>query len=73
MCAAVEAEVVRDLTAAPGAGAAAKRLARSVGPPITPEIRESTSEALADTWETEEAREGVAAFFDKRPPDWGTG
>ncbi|MEL6680783.1 MAG: crotonase/enoyl-CoA hydratase family protein [Pseudomonadota bacterium] len=68
--AAVEAEVVPYLTAAPGAVAAAKRLARSLGPPITPEVIESTIEALADTWETEEAREGVAAFFDKRPPGW---
>lgn len=25
---------------------------------------------LADTWETPEAAEGIAAFFDKRPASW---
>ena len=26
--------------------------------------------ALADRWETSEAQEGIAAFFDKRPAPW---
>ena len=70
---AVEAEVTPYLKAAPGAVAASKRLARSLGAEISPEVVERTIEALADTWETDEAREGIAAFFDKRPPRWIAG
>jgi methylglutaconyl-CoA hydratase len=68
---AVEAEVGPYLAAAPAAVAAAKRLARSLGPRIDAEVIEATIARLADTWETPEAQAGIAAFFEKRPPPWG--
>ncbi|APG88717.1 enoyl-CoA hydratase/isomerase (plasmid) [Sinorhizobium americanum CCGM7] len=66
----VEAEVSFYLVAAPGAAGRAKRLARSLGSPITDAVIASTIEQLADTWETDEAQEGVAAFFERREPSW---
>ncbi len=68
--AAIEAEVAPYLTVASGAVAASKRLARSLGPRIEPDVIEATIEALADTWETEEARHGIEAFLTKTPPRW---
>lgn len=68
--AAVEAEVVPYLACAPGAVAASKRLARSLGPAIDEAVVERTIAALADAWEQAEAHEGVSAFFDKRKPGW---
>ena len=67
---AVEAEIKPYLSAAPSAVAAAKALARRLGPVINDAIIESTVEALADTWETPAAMEGISAFFEKRNPDW---
>ena len=58
------------LACAPGAVAAAKALARSLGAPITGEVIDATIERLADTWENPEATEGIAAFFEKRKPGW---
>ncbi|WP_322866031.1 crotonase/enoyl-CoA hydratase family protein [Aquicoccus sp. G2-2] len=68
--AAVEAEVLPYLSAAPGAVAQSKRLARLLGPPITPEIIDATIDRLVATWEGEEAQEGIAAFFEKRKAPW---
>jgi methylglutaconyl-CoA hydratase len=68
--AAVEAEVLPYLAAAPGAVGAAKALARRLGPRIDAAAIEASVTALADAWETDEAREGVAAFFEKRRPGW---
>jgi methylglutaconyl-CoA hydratase len=67
---AVEEEVAPYLAAAPGAVAAAKRLARSLGPRIDEEVIEATIARLADAWESPEAQAGIAAFFDKRPAPW---
>ncbi|MEM7508196.1 MAG: crotonase/enoyl-CoA hydratase family protein [Pseudomonadota bacterium] len=67
---AVEAEVAPYLSASPAAVAAAKALARSLGPPINEAVMEQTIERLADTWETPDAAEGVAAFFEHRKPVW---
>ena len=68
--AAVEAEVRPYLSAAPGAVASAKALARRLsGAPGEAEI-EATVAALVARWETEEARDGIAAFFARRPPPW---
>ncbi|RVL50402.1 crotonase/enoyl-CoA hydratase family protein [Sinorhizobium meliloti] len=67
---AVEAAVTAYLVAAPGAAGRAKRLARSLGLPITDAVIAATIEQLADTWETDEAREGVSAFFERRNPPW---
>lgn len=68
--AAVEAEVRPYLAAASGAVARAKTLVRRLGTPIDVAVIEATVTALADAWETDEAREGVAAFFEKRKPNW---
>ncbi|WP_420013696.1 crotonase/enoyl-CoA hydratase family protein [Tateyamaria sp.] len=67
---AVEAEVAPYLTCAPGAVAAAKALARQLGPRIDAETIEMTIQALKSRWETEEAAEGIGAFFDKRKAAW---
>ena len=68
--AAVEAEVAPYLACAPGAVAASKALARHMGPCIDEDVIEHTIAALARQWETAEGRDGVAAFFDKRPAPW---
>ncbi|ABR63337.1 crotonase/enoyl-CoA hydratase family protein [Sinorhizobium medicae] len=67
---AVEAAVTAYLVAAPGAAGRAKRLARSLGLPITDAVISDTIEQLADVWETDEAREGVSSFFERRNPSW---
>ncbi|MCI5094776.1 MAG: crotonase/enoyl-CoA hydratase family protein [Rhodobacteraceae bacterium] len=68
--AAVEAEIVPYLNCAPGAVAAAKQLTRELGPRIDAEIIDTTIQALVDRWETEEAKEGISAFFEKRKANW---
>ena len=68
--AAVAAEAKPYLSAAPGAIAASKRLTRMLGAPIGEEVMAETAKRLADTWETAEAQEGIAAFFEKRKPGW---
>lgn len=68
--AAVAAEVAPYLAVAPGAAAAAKRLARSLGPRIDAEVIEATIAALADAWEAAEAEAGLTAFLEKRPAPW---
>jgi len=67
---AVEAEIRPYLSAAPGAVARAKAYARSLGPRIEEADMLRSAKALADAWETDEAVEGVGAFFDKRKPLW---
>lgn len=68
--AAVEEEVAPYLAAAPGAVAEAKALARRLAvAPGEAEV-EATVAALVARWETEEARAGIAAFFDREPPPW---
>lgn len=71
--AAVEAEVTPYLSCAPGAVAVSKALTRYLGAPITEEVMAHTVKALSDRWETDEAAEGIAAFFDKRKPSWVKG
>ena len=70
---AIEAEVVPYLSCAPGAVAAAKQLARDLGPRIDAEVVQHTIDALSARWETEEAAEGIGAFFDKRKAAWMPG
>ena len=67
---AVDAAVKPYLSAAPGAVAASKALARSLGPTIDEDVISDTVRRLADTWETDEAQKGIKAFFDKTPPSW---
>lgn len=67
---AVEAEVLPYLSCAPGAVASAKQLVRDLGPQISEATIDHTIHALVSRWETDEAIEGITAFFDKRRPDW---
>lgn len=66
----VEAEVQGLLSCAPGAVAAAKALCRDLAGSDPAEMAEKSARALADRWETDEARIGIAAFFDREPPPW---
>lgn len=70
LAAAVEAEVVPYLSCAPGAVAAAKALARELGPCIDADTIAMTIDALKTRWETDDAAEGIGAFFDKRKAAW---
>jgi len=67
---AVEAEVAPYLNCAPGAVAAAKKLARDLGPRLDDAVIDHTISALVERWEGAEAQEGISAFFDKRKPGW---
>lgn len=69
---AVEAEVLPYLSCAPGAVAEAKALARALGPRIDTAVIDATIDALVKRWESAEAAEGIAAFFEKRVPSWKT-
>ncbi|EEX11270.1 enoyl-CoA hydratase [Ruegeria lacuscaerulensis ITI-1157] len=69
---AVEAEVLPYLSCAPGAVASAKALVRDLGPRIDDAVIDHTIRALVDRWETDEAHEGISAFFDKRKPSWNS-
>ena len=68
--ASVEEEVAPYLSTAPGAVAEAKALVRRLSPPIDDAVLEDSIAALAARWESDEAREGIAAFFDKRAAPW---
>ncbi len=68
--AAVEAEVTPYLKCAPGAVAAAKRFARSLGPTIDDSVVARSTDALIAQWEGDEAEEGISAFFERRKPRW---
>jgi len=66
-------EIDSYLACAPGAIAQAKALALQLG--TAPEARQidASIAALVTRWESPEAREGIAAFFDKRKPGWADG
>ncbi|WP_209504456.1 MULTISPECIES: crotonase/enoyl-CoA hydratase family protein [unclassified Ruegeria] len=67
---AIEDEVRPYLSCAPGAVASAKALVQTLGPRIDDATIDQTINELVERWETEEAREGIAAFFEKRKPAW---
>lgn len=67
---AVEIEVTHLLKCAPEAVAASKSLIRYVSRHNAEENFDYTVNALADSWETEEIREGINAFLEKRKPRW---
>ncbi|MDD7970125.1 crotonase/enoyl-CoA hydratase family protein [Roseinatronobacter alkalisoli] len=67
---AVQAEVTPYLACAPGAVARAKALAQRLGAAIPADAVDHSIAALASTWETQDAQEGVSAFFDRRKPTW---
>ncbi len=68
--AAVEIEVAAYLQCAPGAVAAAKTYARSLGPVIDESTIQHSIDALITQWSGNEAEEGISAFFAKRKPRW---
>ncbi len=67
---AVEAQITPYLSTAPGAVAAAKSLALSLGSAITPDQIDTTIDALVARWRSDETRDGIAAFFERKPPPW---
>ncbi|MEZ2220562.1 crotonase/enoyl-CoA hydratase family protein [Rhizobium sp. RCC_161_2] len=67
---AVESEIHHFLAASPQAAARAKALARSLGMPITEDLIDRVILQLVEAWESEEAREGLTAFFERRQPKW---
>lgn len=70
--AAIEARLVADaMAAAPGAVVEEKRLAWAVwGRPIDHRLMEEMAHSLARRRVSEEGREGVKAFLDRRKPSW---
>jgi methylglutaconyl-CoA hydratase len=66
----VEAEIRSILRCAPGAVAATKRLVDYVLRHDDATNRVYTADRLADAWETEEGKEGIRAFLEKRAPSW---
>ncbi|MFC7065658.1 crotonase/enoyl-CoA hydratase family protein [Brucella rhizosphaerae] len=71
--AAIEVEIKPYFSTAPAAVAAAKRLVHALDAPIDEAVIEMTLTRLANTWETPEAAEGIAAFFAKQSPSWKRG
>jgi methylglutaconyl-CoA hydratase len=61
------------LKGAPGALSGCKRLVREVPGMALDEAFELTSKWSAEYFASEEAREGMAAFAEKRPPRWAEG
>lgn len=70
---AVEAEVALYLAVAPRAVGAAKGLVRTLGARIDAAVIEDTIQRLADIWEGEEARQGIAAFLGRTKAPWQDG
>lgn len=67
---AVDAEIDLALSCAPGAVTMTKQLVQYV---LSHDVADNliyTVDRLADFWETEEAREGMQSFFEKRKPAW---
>ncbi len=67
----VDAIIANLLAGAPGAQKAAKDLIETVASrPITPDLKEETAVTIAHIRASEEAREGLTAFLEKRPAAW---
>jgi methylglutaconyl-CoA hydratase len=68
--AAIAREVDPYLSCAPGAVTAAKAYARSYGLQVDTAMIDRSIAALLAQWASDEAQEGIAAFFEKRKPRW---
>jgi methylglutaconyl-CoA hydratase len=66
----IEAEIVALLAAAPEAVTETKRLLKAVDRPLDDSVIAETAQGIALRRAAPEAREGLAAFFDKRAPNW---
>jgi methylglutaconyl-CoA hydratase len=67
----VAKQIEEFLLGAPDAIAGLKALAAELAsPPTTPELIEALEEEARGMLETEEAKEGVASFLEKRKPNW---
>jgi methylglutaconyl-CoA hydratase len=67
----VSQQVEEFVLSAPGAIAGLKALAAGLAPPpVTPALLEELEEAGHGMLDTEEAKEGVASFLEKRKPNW---
>lgn len=71
--AAIEAEITPYLAAAPGAVAEGKALVAVLGGGVSEADITATIDALVGRWDSHEATEGIAAFFEKRKPGWSEG
>lgn len=67
---AVEKEIALILKCGPNSISAAKKLIDYVSTHPEEECALYTTEMLADIWETDEANEGIDAFFNKTKPNW---
>ena len=67
---AVEAEMRHLLQCAPQAVSDSKKLIQYVSHRNPLQAREHNAALLADSWEGEEAQEGIRCFFDKLAPGW---
>ena len=67
---AIEKEVRMILKCAPGAIASTKKLIDYVDTHTAADNRIYTAANLADAWETEEGKEGIDAFLNKRKASW---
>ncbi|MGP9788452.1 crotonase/enoyl-CoA hydratase family protein [Roseinatronobacter sp. NSM] len=70
MDAAIQAQVTPYLACAPGAVARAKALVQYLGAGMPPDSVDHSINELVSVWQTAEAQEGIAAFFDRRKPRW---
>ncbi|EPX80452.1 crotonase/enoyl-CoA hydratase family protein [Salipiger mucosus] len=68
--AAVADEIAAYLACAPGAVRAGKALLNDLAGRVSTAQVDEAIDALARRWESDEAREGISAFFDKRPAPW---
>jgi len=66
----VDERVQQLLQAAPGAQAAAKKLIHTVATQPKIEMRDYTSRLIAERRASDEGRDGMSAFLEKRKPTW---
>ena len=70
---AVEAQISAHLEASLSAVIATKKLITFVDAHDIEVAKDYTSKALANAWETDDGREGIASFLAKRLPSWRSG